>query len=358
VSSSHNPTIGEVRRLGATHGDGVRDLLSPSRQSTANTMNVDASNDDAVLVSSAQPGFRWSPVDLVGLIAVIAALGWAYKPNLQSLYLTWLNEPDYTHGFLVVPIALWILWNRWPASDELRPTPWLPGWLLIIGALLARVYFHEQGKNWLESSTLLPVIVGLGLARLGWRLMLRVWPAFAFLVFLYPLPPQLNSALSQPLQSLATSCSCILLRLTGLWVMPEGNVILVGNERLEVATACNGLSMLMSLSATVAAAASLIPIANWKRMSLLISIIPIALGSNVLRIAATAWCFYRFGAKVGHDYAHDLAGWLMMPVAMALVALELGIMSWLIVESEEVERTTDRLGLGLVSGNPHPEGPR
>ena len=54
-------------------------------------------------------------------------------------------------------------------------------------------------------------------------------------------------------------------------------------------------------------------------------------------------------------YAHDAAGWLMMPTAMALVGLELAFFSWLIVESEEVERTTDRLGLGRISGGPNPD---
>jgi exosortase len=220
----------------------------------------------------------------------------------------------------------------------------------VLAALAARVSFHERGQTWSESFTLLVVVTGLALARLGWRTMLKVWPAFAFLIFLYPLPPAVNSTLSQPLQSLATTLSCGLLRLTGLWVMPEGNVIMVGSQRLEVAVACNGLSMLMSLAATVAATASLVPMASWKRILLLVSIIPIALASNVLRIAATAWCYYQFGADVGSKYAHDLAGWLMMPVAMLLVALELGIASWLIVESDEVERTTDRLGLGLVTG--------
>ena len=112
-------------------------------------------------------------------------------------------------------------------------------------------------------------------------------------------------------------------------------MIMVGNERLEVAAACNGLSMLMSLAATVAATASLVPMANWKRLVLLPSIIPIALGSNVLRIAATAWCYHKFGAEVGSKYAHDAAGWLMMPTAMVLVGLELAIMSWLVVEAEE-----------------------
>jgi len=321
-------------------------------------MNEDATKDDDRATKTRQ-GPDWFGVsrgNLASLVAVTVVLVWAYWPNLQWLYQTWVREPDYTHGFLVLPIALVIFWKRWPGPDEVRATAWLPGWLLVMAALGARVVFHERGQSWLEASTLLPVIAGLGLARFGWRLMFRVWPAFAYLAFLYPLPPQLNTALSQPLQSLATSCACGLLRLTGLWVMPEGNVILVGNERLEVAAACNGLSMLMSLAATVAAAASLVPMANWKRVILLPSIIPIALGSNILRIAATAWCYYKFGAEVGSTYVHDWAGWLMMPTAMALVGLELLLMSWLIIESEEVERTTDRLGLGLIAGPPHPEG--
>ena len=293
-----------------------------------------------------------SKVDLIAILAVLAVTAWAYFPNLRGLFDVWYREPDYTHGFLVLPIALFILLKRWPERAEDSPTPWWPSWVLVVFALGSRIYFAEQGQNWLESATLLPVIFGLALARIGRRAMLQVWPAFAFLIFLFPLPPQLNAALSQPLQSLATTFACALLKLTGLWVMPEGNVILVGNERLEVAAACNGLSMLMSLAATVAATASLVPMANWKRLLLLPSIIPIALGSNILRIAATAWCYYRFGADMGSKYAHDAAGWLMMPTAMILVGLELLVMSWLVVEFEQSENTGDRLGLTRTGGGP------
>ena len=181
---------------------------------------------------------------------------------------------------------------------------------------------------------MLPAVAGLGLARLGWPTMRAVWPAFAFLIFWFPLPPQVNSVLSQPLQSIATKWACGTLRATGLWVMPEGNVILVGGGQLEVAAACNGLSMLMSLAAAVAATASIVPMATIQRLLLLASIIPIALLSNVLRIVATAWCYYQFGAEVGGHYAHDAAGWLMMPTAMALVGLELLLWNWLVVETK------------------------
>jgi exosortase len=329
---------------------------------TANTMNAEATIEETTAKAS-DPLKAWhgprladiSKGEVVGLVAVAAGLAWAYAPDFVAFYDVWVREPDYTHGFLVLPIALFIFWKRWPSGpDDARPTPWWPAWALVATGLAARAWFLERGQTWMESSTLLLVVTGLALARMGPRMMLKLWPAFAFLIFLYPLPPQINSALAQPLQHLATTCACFLLRLTGLWVMPEGNVIMIGNERLEVAAACNGLSMLMSLAATVTAAASLVPMANWKRLVLLPSIIPIALGSNVLRIAATAWCYYKFGSAVGSKYAHDWAGWLMMPTAMALVGLELVIMSWLVVESKDDGPQVDRLSLERVGGGPNP----
>ncbi|WP_435022692.1 exosortase/archaeosortase family protein (plasmid) [Tundrisphaera sp. TA3] len=278
---------------------------------------------------------RYRPADLVAelapVIAVVVAIWLAYTPNLQSLYKTWMNDPDYSHGFLVIPIALVIMWKSWPGLADRSPS--LVGWGLVVAALGARLYFHNRGSQWSETATLFPLIVGLGLARLGWKIFFRIWPGFAFLIFLFPLPAAMNTLLSQPLQKIATVFSVALLKATGLWVMAEGNVIMVDSERLEVQEACNGLAMLMSLAATVVAAASLIPMSHLKRLILLASVVPVALLSNILRITATAWCYHSFGAEVGSKYAHDLAGWLMMPTAMALVALELTIVSWLIVEA-------------------------
>ena len=312
--------------------------------------------DDAV--TAPPKGLDWRrirPRDAATLLAVSIGLLWSYWPNLADLYATWVREPDYSHGFLVLPIALVILWKLWPGPDDAQPAPGLvgrlAGWVLVIAALAGRWRFHESGSSWSETATLIPLVFGLAIARLGWPVFARIWPAFAFLIFLLPLPNSVNTSVSQPLQSLATKCSCTLLRLSGLWVMPEGNVILVGNERLEVAAACNGLSMLMSLAATVAATATLLPMALGKRAILLLSIVPIALFSNVLRITVTAWCYYKFGADVGSKYAHDIAGWAMMPLAMVLVGLELALMSWLVVETTELRRPDALLSMQRVQGS-------
>ena len=60
---------------------------------------------------------------------------------------------------------------------------------------------------------------------------------------------------------------------------------------------------------------------------------------------------------MGSKYAHDWAGWLMMPTAMLLVGLELAIISWLIIESDGGEQVDDRLGLGLATAPRKPKGP-
>lgn len=272
----------------------------------------------------------------VALATVVAVLGWAYAPNLRNLVAVWNRDPNYSHGFLVLPVALVIAWRRWveAAPPPLASSWW--GWLGLAGTLIGRALLYERGFEWTETATLLPVIACLTLAVGGWPLVARVWPAIGFLVFLLPLPHGINGLLAQPLQRLATVGSGVLLKLTGLWVVAEGNVILVAGDRLEVAAACNGLSMLMCLAATVAAMTVLVATDPWKQVVLFLSIIPVALLSNILRISATAWCYYLFGASVGGHFAHAAAGWLMMPVALVLVGLELLLLSWLIVRVEEL----------------------
>ena len=267
---------------------------------------------------------------------MVVVLGWSYAPNLRNLVETWNHDPNYSHGFLVIPVALVIAWRRWAEAESpaIKPLWW--GWLALTGVLVVRALCYERGAEWTETATLLPVVACLAISAGGWPLLGRVWPAIGFLVFLLPLPRDINSILAQPLQHLATLGSCSLMKLTGLWVVAEGNVILVGGDALEVAVACNGLSMLMCLAATVAAMTVLIAMAPWKRVVLFLSIIPIALISNVIRISATGWCYHGFGADVSGHFAHDAAGWLMMPVALGLVGLELSLLSWLVIEVEEL----------------------
>jgi exosortase len=275
----------------------------------------------------------------------IALVAVSFGPNLVNLaWYKWLTEPNYSHGWLVPPIAGLILWKR---AAWLRPAPptdllsgssrgrrgrrawasWVP-WGCLVGLLAAlafRAWLYERNEEWLETFGLIPTL-GLALGTVGGLAWLRwSWPALLFLIFMVPLPGRADAFLAGPLQTLAAIGAGFLLQLAGLPALVEGNTLVVAGQRLEVARACNGLSMLISLSCLVTAYVLLTNDPPWKKLLLLASAVPIALVSNILRITATAVCYEIWTPEIVDDYAHDFAGYAMMPVGFALVLLQSGL---------------------------------
>lgn len=299
----------------------------------------------------------------VALGVASVALIVAYAPNLVELSHTWSNDPNYGHGFLVVPIALVILWRRldetpWREPREIATSPWW-GWGLLLVVLALRELAYEWSFQWLETITLLPACVCLAWAFGGWSLLRRVGPSIMFLVFMFPLPTAINGLITLPLQRIAATGSYFLLQVLGFWVVQQGNVLFLttpfGTRSLDVALACSGLKMLMTLAATVVATILLVPLPLWKRLVLLVSAVPIALVSNMARIVATGLCYYYIHGRKGMDWAHDISGWMMMPLALVLVGLELKLLSWAIppvIVPEDDRKTVLPLLAGKKPGGP------
>jgi exosortase len=298
----------------------------------------------------------WSPrvSDAITAALVIGALGWAYAPGFSGLIGQWRSDPNFSYGFLVIPIALGIFWSRRGMLDRAKMRPRWWGFLPLLAVVAARYPLYEWNEQYVETATIPLVTAGLALALGGWHLLRVGLPAIVFLFFMLPLPPSWNQTLSGPLQGLATNGSVMALQLLGMPVMSEGNVIVIGDNKLEVERACNGLSMLLSFVTLITAMAILVKRPVVERVVLLLSAVPIALVSNIIRITVTAVAYHWFGQEVGERAAHSLAGWLMMPLALVMVWIELAIMAWLVVEVEEVDavsliRRGTKAGPGSIS---------
>lgn len=306
---------------------------------------------DAPTAAPLSPPVRGKAAALAPPAVALAALAASYATNIQALALEWRSNPSYSHGFLVPPIALAVLWRRLADFDPSRGRPSWWGWGLLAVSLVLRAALFERNEQWLEHATFLPALAGLALTFGGPDLLRRALPAIAFLALMLPLPARVNLVLAGPLQGLATIGGTALLQVSGLPAVAEGNVILIGSERLEVAQACNGLSMLLSFATLIGATVLLHGSRpTWQRVALLLSTVPIALIANVARISATAWAYHTLGPggalpppmpalgfATVERLAHDTAGWAMMPMALVLIALELRLLSWLVIEEERVE---------------------
>ena len=263
-----------------------------------------------------------------------AALLVSYAPSLANLVHEWLTNPNLSHGFFVAPIALYILWRRrgMISVAALRPS-WF-GFAPLAAIVLVRVVLFEWNEKYIETATL-PMAAACLVSIVGGVPLLRAsWPSLAFLYLMMPLPPRFGTLLSAPLQALATAGSAGLLHLAGLPVLTRGNIVFVGSEPLEVAQVCNGLSMLMTFVTLILATVVLVERPLWERVVMLASAAPIALASNIIRIAATGWCYHQFGRDAGERFAHDLAGWAMVPLAVAFIYIELYVLSLLVIEEQ------------------------
>lgn len=279
----------------------------------------------------------WTP-SFAGMLAAALVAGVvvaAYVPCFESLVFQWNRDPNYSYGFFVAPIAALIFWSRRGLVDRAKLVPRWWGPLPLMAVVASRVPLFEWNQQYVEMATIPLVVAALVLALGGWHLLRVALPSVVFLFLMLPLPQSVNVLMSRPLQTVATLGSVAVLELMGMPVVSEGNVIVIGAAPLEVARACNGLSMLLSFVTLIAATVILVRRPVWERVLLLLSAVPIALVSNVLRIVATALAYHLLGPEAGEKMMHDLAGYAMMPIALALVFLELRVLSWLFVDVED-----------------------
>lgn len=261
----------------------------------------------------------------------LGCLVWAFWPTFADLAAVWQHNPQYTHGWLVPIFAAGLLWMR---RDRLNLAACSPNWLLGVPLLALGISLRLIGAYyfyiWLDPLSIIPTVAGLVCILGGWAAMRWAWPAVLFLAFMVPLPYRLATAMSGPLQELATIVSTFLMQTIGLPALSEGNVIHLNEESIGVVEACSGLSMLMvffALSTLVAVLSTKRPLLE--RLILVASAVPIALTSNILRITATGVLHETTENVAAKAFFHDAAGWLMMPVGLAFLWVELKVLALL-----------------------------
>lgn len=278
------------------------------------------------------PGFRppvWQAVALVGLLA------WAYLPMLRVFFDKWVNDPQYSHGFLVPFFSAYLVWTAWK-GNPLTPRPWpvvgcgVIAVTLGLRAAAGSLLFHQ-----LDAAALLVGLAGVALAAGGPPLLRRVGPAVAFLIFMVPLPYELERNVGQPLKTAATVSSTFLLQTLGQPAVRDGNLILIDEVRLGVVDACSGLKMLVTFAAFSAGAVLLMQRSTFEKLMIVLGVVPVAVVANVLRITATGLVYVGTTNKETLDFSHDLFGWLMMPVGVVLLGAEVWCLKKLVVDPEQ-----------------------
>lgn len=287
---------------------------------------------DGTVDGGSIPAIAWSYVlRRALLVALTAALLWAYWGTLLSLYNDWQQDDNYSVGQLVPFAALYLIWHQRAALSSFRIRTCWWGAAIILAAQVLRgfgmVFLYESAERYSFLLTVYGIVVLLA----GWEIFCRVLPVLLFLLLMVPLPGHVHNLISAPLQDLATVGAVAALELLGTLVEREGHVMVLNEStRIAVAEACSGLRMLTAFLVVTASMAMLVRRPAWQKVVLLLSNIPIAIFCNLVRLVVTAELYVHVGSAWAERFFHDFAGWVMMPMAVLLLAAELVVMGRLI----------------------------
>jgi exosortase len=260
---------------------------------------------------------------LVALALVALSLAALYWRVLEKLIYDWAHDENYSHGFLIVPLAAYFLWERRNRLAHATRRPNALGLIVIAGSLAVLVAGVLGAELFLTRISLLGVLVGTIVFLFGWtHLRIAAFP-LAFLLLMIPLPAIVFNRIAFPLQLLASRVGESALRICTIPVLREGNVIVLANTSLEVAEACSGIRSLISLLTLGIVYGYFADKRPLVRLLLAVSTIPIAIAANGLRVAGTGVAAHFYGPAAAQGFFHTFSGWMVFLVAFGMMLLVL-----------------------------------
>ena len=260
--------------------------------------------------------------------------GWGifflYAPLLGILYfhvLSWLISVDwprdeFSYCYFIPLIFLYLIYDKKGVFNSAAVNPSLKG-LWLVGASIVLYWIGElAGEFYSLYLSFWLLIIGICWSHWGWRKVKVVGFPLFFLLTMFPLPNFIFITFSAKLKLLASQLGVSLLQLFGFPVFREGNIIDLGYTQLHVIDACSGLRSLNSLVVFGLLLAYLSRMAVWKKMTLVISSVPVAIITNGFRITMVAILYKFFGDQVTETFFHEFIGWSMFVIAMILLLVE------------------------------------
>lgn len=259
----------------------------------------------------------WIGAWLLAAVGLVAA----YTSTFQTLWRVWMHNPNYSHGFLIPPVAGWLIWRqrRFLHHGAQAGSWW--GCAVVMAAALLQVAALRGEVAMLQGASLILALAGIVLQIQGWQALRRLAIPIGFLVFMIPALPWFMDVVSFRLKIQAAKGAVWLAQGAGVVVQRDGVNLLFPRGVLAVENACSGLRSLVALMALGALVAYLARGPLWRRVLLFLLALPIAVFANTLRIAAL--CVY--AGLVGPSQAagafHKIGGYALFAIAFLILAL-------------------------------------
>jgi exosortase A len=265
-------------------------------------------------LSPHDPARGWGmalPIIAAAVLAVLAI----YWDTAKSIAAIWGSSQTFTHGYLIVPITLVLVWMKRREVAALAPRPDLPGFGLLSAAGFAWLAAEAAQVQVLAQYALVAMVPGAVLALAGRRVAWALAFPLAFLLLAVPF----GEAFLPRLMEWTADFTVAALRMSGIPVYREGTFFAIPSGRWSVVEACSGLRYLIASVTVGAVYAYLTYRAWWKRALFLALSIAVPIVANFLRAYMIVMIGHLSSMKLAVGVDHFIYGWLFFGVMIGLL---------------------------------------
>lgn len=261
--------------------------------------------------------------------ALTVCLGFAFFTAWRELLGLVRHDPELNYVIALPVVMAMLIWvRRDRLHGPVRRGSWLGLGVIGLALMLSRLPLPSSLLDWQWFGSAGLAVFGVFVLVWGPGIV-RAWaPALVLLALLVPLPEEIRRGISVPLERLTAMITALALRGVGMEVERFGNLLTVAGHPVNVAEACSGTRMVMSVGLAVYAYVFLHPLRSWVRLVLLGLAPVIALSCNVLRVAMSV-AMYGLVDESSAAFFHDWTAWGMMVLAYFCCLGILSLTGWL-----------------------------
>ena len=263
-----------------------------------------------ILTDSARraPTFPAAPLILAALLLPLLL----YWGTLASIVAIWDRSGTYAHGYMIMPISLWLIWQRRSTLNQLTPQPYWPALLALAGcgaAWMLATLGEVQVVNQLTLGLMLPLSVA---AMCGRRMAGAMLFPLMFLLFGVPV----GDSLTPPLVDITANFTVAALRFTGIPVLHEGNSFTIPSGSWNVIEACSGVRYLIASLTLGCLYAYLTYRTLWRRLAFVLLSIIVPIFANSGRAYLIVMIGHLSGMRLAVGFDHIIYGWVFFGLVM------------------------------------------
>ncbi len=245
---------------------------------------------------------------LLGLVAL-------FWPTFYSMAEVWERSETFAHGYLIIPISLWLIWRRRDVLARIQPQADRRGLIMLALAGAGWMLADAGSVNVVAQYAFIAMLVSTVWAMLGWAFVRAAFFPLMFLFFAVPV----GEFLIEPLMGVTADFTVAMLQFTGIPVYREGMFFSIPSGDWSVVEGCSGLRYLIA-SVTLGVLYAYLTYRSWKRRVLFsIAAIVVPVFANSGRAYMIVMIAHLSDMKLALGVDHYIYGWVFFGLVMLLL---------------------------------------